>query len=294
MFKGKTILIDGRNSVDSWTKAIKIISAQPEILAGEDYLGNAKYTKDANLIIVLDEEAVEDIVDMVIPEAFEQGLQAIAEYGKEYTYHFVKRNWTLPEKYKFQYNYFDRFINYALPVVFVSQGNLLELNIPEKYFCRNKEGGLTGGFDQISWLHDAIRKDGISRRHQIITWMPGIDCFDSNPPCLQRIWIRVLVPKSEYHKYPGCVPVEIGIMYRSWDIGRAICSNLFGIISMLYRYVLGNQTEETEYFMDRLDINGNPYELNTYNKIDYKIEKMVLFCNSGHVYEDSYDLFKRA
>jgi thymidylate synthase len=283
MFNGKTFLIEGKNNVDAWGRAIKLISQQPDIISGEDYTGNAKNTKDCNLIIVLDDEAVEDIVEGKVHPAFEQGKQAMDKYNEEFTYKFVKDNWEAEEKLQFVYNYFDRFINYPLPVVFIYQGKLLELPIPEKYYCKDREGGFTGGLDQILWLHDAIRKDGISRRHEIITWIPAIDDFNDNPPCLQRIWIRVLVPKEEWSKYNGNIPVEVHVEYRSWDVGRAMPSNLYGLINMLYRYIFGNLTEENEYK------NG---VLNPYNHIEFKIVKLVLFGNSCHVYEDNRSIFE--
>jgi thymidylate synthase len=284
-FQGKTFLIEGRNSVDSWARAIRIISQQPQILAGEDYIGSASVTRDANLVIVLDEEAVEEIVEGVVHPAFEQGKQAMDEYTKEFTYKFVRDQWELPNVKKFVYNYFDRFVNYPIPLCFLYQGELATFDIPDNYLTKlDADGNYTGGFDQIKWLHDAIRKDGISRRHQIITYIPAIDDFNTSPPCLQRIQVRVLVPQDEYEKYKGCIPVEVFIMYRSWDVGRAMPSNLYGLTNMLYRYVFGNITEETEYK------NG---VLSPYNKIDYKIERLVLFGNSSHVYEDNDSIFRK-
>jgi len=284
-FDGKTFLIEGRNTSQSWVRALKLIAQQQEIIAGEDYLGNAKMTKDANITIVLDNDAVEDIrnADYLHP-AFEQGILAIKEYDKEFTYDFVKNNWEKPEKYQFVYNYMDRFINYPIPTVFIYQGKLLEFNIPEKYFCRNRDGGLTGGLDQLKCIHDAIRT-GISRRTQLITWIPAIDDFNPNPPCLQRIWIRVLAPKYEWSKYSNQIPVEVHISYRSWDFGRAILSNLYGLINCLYRYVLGNLTEDTEMKGD---------EINKYNYTEFSIEKLVLSGDSCHVYEDNYSIFTKA
>jgi thymidylate synthase len=284
VFTSNTFLISGRNTADSWERAIRIISQQPEIVAGEDYVGTAKKTRDCTLLIELDEEAVEEILNCEVHPAFEQGKQAIEEYAKEYTYSFVKNSWELPEVQKFDYNYMDRLVNYPIPLSFRYNGNILELDIPEQYLTKDKNGVFTGGIDQIKIVHDAIRKDGISRRHELITWIPAIDLFNSNPPCAQRLWIRVLVEKSEYIKYrsSGGIPVEVAIEYRSWDIGRAILSNLYGICTMLNKYIFSNITEFNEIK------NG---ELNTNYRPEYKIHKLKLFGNACHVYEDSYNIF---
>jgi thymidylate synthase len=120
----------------------------------------------------------------------------------------------------------------------------------------------------------------------MITWIPMIDCFSTSPPCLQRIFLRVLVPKTEWHKYPGYIPVEVHIDYRSWDVFGGQPSNLFGLLRMLYRYVFGNLTKETEYIRD---VEGNPTRINDDgNIIDFKIVRVVCFGDAAHIYEDAY------
>jgi thymidylate synthase len=302
----KSIHIKGRNAPNSWAEEMHQVMSQDHIIvSGEDYKGNAKFTKDANILMELDKAAIKQITSGVLHPAFESKAKSVSCYDEEFTYNFVFNNWTLDPKYQFVYNYMDRMINYPrLASDFLYQGrSISELPmIPDKYLVSynpwfynrslyketyNRDIQ-TGGFDQLSWLHDAIREGGISRRHQMIIWLPEIDCFNTSPPCLQRIWLRVLVPKSEWHKYPGCIPVEAHIEYRSWDLARAQPSNLYGLLRMLYRYVLGNLTADTEYIRDA---DGVPISINDEgNVIDFELVRVVCFGDATHIYEDSYDM----
>ena len=282
-----SVLIEGKDMANAWAREVNLLSMQPQIIAGEDYQGNAKMCRDMNVLVVLDAEAVEKIRNGVMHPAYESRTFALDAYDYEFTYDFVYAQWKAAELNKFVYNYFDRFVNKPVPSEnFIYQGTpYVQIEEAAKYI--NKE---TSGFDQIRWLHDAIRKDGISRRHQIITWIEAIDCFAQSPPCLQRVQLRVLVPKSEWHNYDGCIPVEVAIEYRSWDIGRAQLSNIYGLVRMLYRYILGNLTAETEYIRD---VEGNRIKLNDEgNKIEFKIVSLKLFGNFAHYYEDWEDVAK--
>jgi thymidylate synthase len=282
-----SVLIEGKDMANAWAKEINLLSLQPYILAGEDYKGNAIRCRDMNVLVVLDKAAVAKIRKGEMHPAYESRKFALDAYDYEFTYDFVYSQWKAADLKKFVYNYFDRFVNKPMPdEKFIYQGAPY-VQDPEAAKYINKE---TGGLDQIRWLHDAIREQGISRRHQIITWIEAIDCFAQSPPCLQRIIIRVLVPKSEWHKYKGRIPVEVHIEYRSWDIGRAQLSNLYGLVRMLYRYILGNLTAETEYIRDA---EGNKIKLNDEgNKVEFEIESLKLFGDFSHYYEDWEDVAK--
>jgi hypothetical protein len=288
-----SVLIEGKDMANAWAREVNLLSMQPQILAGEDYSGSAKMTRDMNVLVVLEADAVEKIRKGEMHPAYESRAHALLAYDREFTYDFVYEQWAADEKHQFVYNYMDRFVNKPVPSEnFIYQG---KPHIQDKEVAKylNKD---TNGFDQIKWLHDAIREQGISRRHQIITWIEAIDCFAQSPPCLQRIQLRVLVPKLEWHNYEGCIPVEAAIEYRSWDIGRAQLSNIYGLVRILYRYILGNLTAEDEYVRGsdgkRLcDERGVPNVLNDEgNKIEFKIVSLKLFGNFAHYYEDWEDV----
>lgn len=307
--------VTGRSGADSWYKLMQLLDMQTEIPAGDNFGGRDNMTKDMNVTVELDKEAIDEILSGVVHPIFEMGEQGRKAYEVEFTYFFVVNNWHMDEKLKFVYNYMDRFINSPKPNPdFIYQGDKITINIPEEYNTRDPLAGnrLTGGYDQIKWLHDAIRNDGISRRHQITTWIPAIDCFNTSPPCLQRVWARALVPKSEWHKYTGCIPIEAHIDYRSWDVGRAMPSNLYGLFSMIDRYICGNITMDNEFVTDTgkpvpitklkmeegmgvagiTDEDGHPVIINKDIQREFVLERAVLFGDAAHVYRSAYDRAK--
>jgi len=306
----ETIFITGRNNKATWARLIQLVTQQRfEMLAGENFGGKANLTKCAAILFELDETAIEELIAGHLHPAFETKSDGLAAYDREFTYDFVREQNVADEKYQFVYNYMHRLTDHPLPSVhYWYQGrpicDYIRNDIYKQYVTSN------GGFDQIKWLHDAIRQDGISRRHQMITWIPVIDDFTTSPPCLQRVWTEVLIPKSEWHKYPGCIPVTMHIDYRSWDLGRAMPSNLYGLTRMMYRYVYGNLTAENEYITEygaivqpgtirkdqfgSLMADGKRVMLNDEgNQIEFKVVKLVGFGDNGHLYNDSYNIADR-
>ncbi|MHA1727434.1 MAG: thymidylate synthase [Promethearchaeota archaeon] len=76
----------------------------------------------------------------------------------------------------FPYTYHDRITNYRWKS---SENGLLpdELDPPIK---------------QIQYIVKKLKQNGYSRRAQAITWRPHIDPGSEDPPCLQRLWARVI------------------------------------------------------------------------------------------------------
>ncbi len=50
--------------------------------------------------------------------------------------------------------------------------------------------------DQIQYIIDSLTKAEYTRRAQAITWMPTADIHTEDPPCLQRIWCRLVEDES--------------------------------------------------------------------------------------------------
>jgi thymidylate synthase len=307
------IHIHGRNNASTWARLIQLTSQQPERLAGEDYVGNNSLTRHAPIVFELDEEAAEEVIAGKVHEAVELGERSREQYDLEMTYWYFYYQWHAPPTNKFIYNYFDRLVNSPMPNLFLYQGELFTGYESVNYQYQTKIGDLlTCGFDQLKWLHDTIRKDGISRRHLITTWIPAIDCFATSPPCLIKLWVEVLVPKSEWHKYPGCIPVDVHLDYRSWDLAGGLPNNLYALTRMLYRYVFGNLSQSNEFIggdgevyssheVIRNEITGeltnelgHSVKINEPSKqAEFKIKRLLGFSDNGHVYPDNYDILNR-
>ncbi|MFO8019995.1 MAG: thymidylate synthase [Promethearchaeia archaeon] len=113
--------------------------------------------------------------------------------------------------------------------------------------------------DQISYIIKKLKKYPYSRRAQAITWRPLVDPYHNDPPCLQRIYMRVKNGK-----------LIMQTTWRSRDLFRAWEANVNGMLR-IQKYVADELEVEMGHYLD--------------------------FANSLHIYGDSFkeveDLFER-
>lgn len=210
---------EGRNFQEAWQEAVRFCLKNGMLIKAEE---NSKVmTYDICSKITLHGNAIKQILSRELHPKFPTKKLFSREYVKEYTREWVAEQKELPIQLRFVYSYMDRFINEF-------------------------------GFDQIVALKREL-SNGISRRTQIITWNPKKDLGDKNPPCLQRIWIRILNDEGD---------CEIHFDWRSRDLFGAWMTNYIGLFDMLSR----------EIFI--------PLNLN--------VVKMVCNCNSLHIYESDW------
>ena len=234
-------LITGYNFHNSWAAMLFRVLKRGDIIQASEELPFVN-TRDSTIIVELDREAIAQIENMETHPKCPLGAKAIEAYDSEYTYEYVRKHNALPEDKQFDYLYMDRFINYP-----------------------KDTRGVTH-FDQLEMLSQNIRCDGINRRHQMITWIPWKDAVASNPPCLQRVQMRVLdAPDVREEKSQNGIPINVETQFdwRSRDIYGAWQPNMIGMFSMLNRYVC---------------------------KGEYQIVKHVDISKSGHIYEHDWDV----
>jgi len=78
--------------------------------------------------------------------------------------------------------------------------------------------------NQIEYIIQKLKKNPYSRRAQAITWRPLIDPYHSDPPCLQRIYMRIKGGK-----------LLMQTTWRSRDLFRAWEANVNGMIRIQKR-----------------------------------------------------------
>jgi len=79
--------------------------------------------------------------------------------------------------------------------------------------------------DQLQYLADKLSEAPYSRRAQAITWIPGKDPGSPDPPCLQRIWCRVVEVDGESY-------LNMNTHWRSRDAWRAAFMNMHGLTAL--------------------------------------------------------------
>ncbi len=123
-----------------------------------------------------------------------------------------------PKDGKWPYTYHERLFNYN-----PSKG----FNLPNRGLLLNE------GFDQIKYIINYLGRTGHTRRAQATTWMPTADPQMSDPPCLQRVWCRLL--KNENNE-----PVlNMNTHWRSRDAWRAAFMNAYAL-TLLQRKIAGD------------------------------------------------------
>ena len=101
--------------------------------------------------------------------------------------------------------------------------------------------------DQWDGLLAELRRNPFSRRAQAITWRPAEDLGSPHPPCLQRIWCRVLDDKLEMHSH-----------WRSRDAFKAWGLNVFALAHLQRDWATMLSVEPGPYreFIDSYHVYG--------------------------------------
>ena len=80
--------------------------------------------------------------------------------------------------------------------------------------------------DQIQYIIDCLSHTAHSRRAQAVTWMPTADPQTADPPCLQRVWCRLVTDKS------GELFLNMNTHWRSRDLYKAWFMNVYALTEL--------------------------------------------------------------
>jgi thymidylate synthase len=86
--------------------------------------------------------------------------------------------------------------------------------------------------DQIQYIIDCLSQAGHSRRAQATTWMPTADPKTDDPPCLQRIWCRLVANETDG------LSLNMNTHWRSRDLYKAWFMNVYAFTD-LQRIIAG-------------------------------------------------------
>jgi len=82
--------------------------------------------------------------------------------------------------------------------------------------------------NQIQYIIDALSKVTHTRRAQAITWMPTADPQTDDPPCLQRIWCRLIADAEGF-------VLNMNTHWRSRDLYKAWFMNVYALTELQKR-----------------------------------------------------------
>ncbi len=189
------ITIKGESVGEVWEKSLlelweKGISVRTEYDRPED-----PESKDATMIMVISDPFSEPRIHLGFPG----GMEDLEKYRQEVV-EGIHDHWINPEEKKWTYTYHDRLFNYNIP------GN------PS-----------AGKKNQVDYIIEKLNGTFFTRRAQAITWIPFYDPETYDPPCLQRMWCRI-VPGDD-----SKLRLVMNVHWRSRDAYRAAFMNIFGL-----------------------------------------------------------------
>jgi thymidylate synthase len=238
-----TKLIKATTLPEAWIKAVDYVLSNG-MLIGTQY-GNRSV--DAHVTISISNPYAVPMLHKQFPTKELHLKEYLKQWEREYGF----STWAIQG---FEYSYMNRALAY--PAADFKEGTP-----NEHYYMHASQPFLLGPdsldsdrfINQIDRARDLLSK-GISRRVQIITWLPDRDLFvEGDQPCFQRLWLRNL----------GNGYLEAETDWRSRDCFAAWNSNVAGMLYMIKRE-----------FLEPLNL---------------KLAKYDDHSNSLHIYEGNWD-----
>lgn len=189
---------------EAWEKSLVMLSEVGKVI----YTEYNEKSIDAPAVIVVEEPFAEPRVHLrgIVAGSLKGLLEYVDEVVRGIHDHLVE---------KFEYTYHERLFSYRLP------------------------DGTT--INQIEKVINKLRSVPYTRRAQAITWQPWKDPELEHPPCLQRMWFRVIDGKLVMH-----------VHMRSNDAFKAAYMNMFAFTE-LQRYVAQQLGVDMGYYMHIAD-----------------------------------------
>jgi thymidylate synthase len=197
------ISINAPNLPIAWEKAVIKVWDQGAKIKTEYDKKEDPASRDATVMIAVDDPFAEPRIHKNFPG----GPEELESYRQEVC-DGIHDHWIDPENKKWSYTYHERLFSYKAIDSFIDPKIVLPT------------------IDQIQYIIDSLSKTFYSRRAQAITWMPSVDPPTGDPPCLQRIWCRVLKDDQ------GIPVLNMNTHWRSRDLYKAWFMNAYALTEL--------------------------------------------------------------
>lgn len=162
-------------------------------------------SKDATVII----EVIEPFSEPRIHKNFPGGPSELEIYRQEVV-KGIHDHWVNPlDKEKWTYTYHGRLFDYTATED-----------------LENPSSSKLQPVNQMEYIVDKLCETHYTRRAQAITWMPNADVKLEDPPCLQRLWFRLVKDNS------GTLTLNLNTHWRSRDAYKAWFMNAFAMTDL--------------------------------------------------------------
>jgi len=163
-------------------------------------------SKDATVMITVKNPFKEPRIHKNIPG----GPVELESYRLE-VLNEIHDHWIDPEAGKWTYTYHKRLFAYN-PAEDLNKSDSPRSFVP---------------IDQIQYIIEKLAQSGHTRRAQAITWMPTADPQTNDPPCLQRLWARILKDEDNNE-----LVLNLNSHWRSRDLYKAWFMNVYAITEL--------------------------------------------------------------
>jgi len=189
-----TLFIQSRTLPEAWELAVlECWHKGVEVKTEYDRPGDPA-SRDCTMMWV----AEDPFAEPRLHRAFPGGLEDLEVYRQEVV-DGIHDHWIAPEEGKWTYTYHKRLFAYD------AEGKTI---------------------DQVAYIVDKLSQAGHSRRAQAITWNVALDPPTNDPPCLQRLWCRLLEDGQ------GRPVLNMNTHWRSRDAYKAAFMNAFALTDL--------------------------------------------------------------
>ncbi len=200
-----TIHITAQCLPEAWEKAVLAVWDQGIDIKTEYDKPNDPPSKDATVMITVQNPFNEPRIHKNFP----CGPEELEAYRQEVC-DGIHNHWIDPTAGKWTYTYNERLFAY---------NPTDDLRNPQarKPFA---------AVDQIQAVIDKLSETTYTRRAQAITWQPTADPQTDDPPCLQRLWFRILSDAQ------GQLTLNMNSHWRSRDLYKAWFMNAYALTDL--------------------------------------------------------------
>lgn len=203
-----TLHVTGANLPEAWEAAVlAVYDNGVEVSTEYDKPGDLP-SLDASVVV----EVTDPLSEPRIHKNFPGGPAELEVYRQEVV-DGIHDHWIKPKEGKWTYTYHQRLFAYR-PLIDVMHAE----DSPE-----------FPTVNQMNYIIEKLSQVPYSRRAQAITWIPNCDPATDDPPCLQRIWCRMLPDGA------GGYTFNMNTHWRSRDLYKAWFMNVFAITDLMAR-----------------------------------------------------------
>jgi thymidylate synthase len=223
--------VEGRSLPEAWEKSLVEVWEKGIAIKTQYDRPSDPPSRDATMVMVIHEPFAEPRIHRALPT----GLDELEIYRQEVVLG-IHDHWI--GGHGWSYSYHDRLFNYKTSAGYLDQMDKVIDNLTECYY---------------------------TRRAQAITWDPELDAGHHEPPCLQRMWFRILEDPVK-----GWV-LNLNTHWRSRDAFKAAFMNIFALTDLM-KSIAGKISERTQR--------------------EVKVGRYVDIADSYHIYGSYFDQFK--